>query len=224
MSIETNENKDIIEEHVLITAEHNDNGGTLYTCYLDKGIGEAHLYRNLLEFLRRASEEDEFHLVLNGPGGHLYTCIQIVHAIKDTAAHVTGVLVGEACSAHANIFIVCHSHIVHDYASLMIHTLTGSSWGKGHDITRMGKALNETARIMYEDLYRGFLTEEELLNVLNNNKDDWYVGRDEILSRLEVVHSVRSRELTEINNEVLRNAEDEVITQAERILAERNQE
>lgn len=224
MSSEQTDQLDITKEHVLITNGTTAAGGTEYTVYLDKEIGEPHLYRNLVEFLGKATESDEFVLKLNGPGGRLDTCVQLVHAIQHTKATVTGELVGEVCSAHANIFVACDDHKVYPYAAMMVHTLSGGAWGKGEDIVRMGQASNAVAKVMYEDIYDGFLTPSELVTVLNNNQDLWFVGADEINRRLEDLHTLRSIESEELEAEKLKAAEDELIETANAILATREDE
>lgn len=224
MSSEQTDQLDITKEHVLITNGTSNAGGIKYTVYLDKAIEEPHQYRSLVEFLDKATEADEFVLKLNGPGGRLDACVQLVHAIKYSDAAVTGELVGEICSAHANIFIACDYHKVYPYAAMMVHTLSGGAWGKGEDIVRMGQASNAVAKVMYEDIYDGFLTPSELVTVLNNNQDLWFVGADEINRRLEDLHTLRSIEGEELEAEKLKAAEDELIETANAILATREGE
>lgn len=216
---------DITKEHVLITTAQTKtvDGGVRYTVYLDNEIDNPAKYRNFVEFLDKASESDEFTLKLNGPGGSLYTCAQLVHAIQSTEASVIGELVGEVCSAHANIFIACHKHIVHPYSAMMVHTLSGGAWGKGEDIIRMGTASNDIVKLMYTDLYEGFLTAKELEDVLTNNKDLWYIGEEVITARLEGLHVIRDAAMEEISANYLREAQDELIAAADEIKEQRGE-
>lgn len=216
---------DITKEHVLITTAQakTEDGGIHYTVYLDNEIDNPAKYRNFVEFLDKSSENDEFTLKLNGPGGNLYTCAQLVHAIQSTEATVIGELVGEVCSAHSNIFIACHKHIVHPYSAMMVHTLSGGAWGKGEDIIRMGTASNDIVKLMYTDLYEGFLTAKELEDVLTNNKDLWYIGGEVITARLEGLHVLRDEAMEEVNAVYLREAQDELIAAAEEIKEQRRE-
>lgn len=224
VSVSSEDINDITKEHVLITTGNPVGTGTVYTVYMDKGIDRPANYRNLLEFMDKAKEDDKFILKLNGPGGYLDTCAQLVHAIQSTEAEVVGELVGEICSAHANIFIACHVHIVHPYAAMMVHTLSGGAWGKGEDIVRMGQASNDIAKLMYTDLYDGFLTDEELEDVLTNNKDLWFVGMDDINARLEGLHLLRDMAVEELKANYLREAQDEMIAAAEELRVQRANE
>jgi ATP-dependent protease ClpP protease subunit len=222
MSTEEHIAGDVSKEHVLITVDSVERGsGLSYNVYMDKEILSPSKYRNLLEFLDKATEKDTFVLKLNGPGGNLYTCAQIVHAISATKANVIGELVGEVCSAHANIFISCHSHMVHPYSIMMVHTLTSGAYGKGEDVTRMGTANNAITKLMYADLFDGFLSDDELVDVLDNNKDLWFVGVEDINSRLEDLHALRDAAVEEENAEILTKAQDELIAAAAKLSAER---
>ena len=213
---------DITKEHVLVTTGPvTVGGGTPFTVYLDNEISRPSKYRNLVEFLDKAKPEDVFTLKLNGPGGYLDTCTQLIHAIQSTEATVVGELVGEICSAHANIFVACHTHIIHPYSVMMVHTITGGAYGKGEDIIRMGNAANEVIKLMYADLFDGFLTEQELTDVLDNNKDLWFVGGDDIEARLENLHVLRDAAVEELQAKGLREAQDDLLTASDAIRAER---
>jgi ATP-dependent protease ClpP protease subunit len=225
MSTEEHIAGDVSKEHVLITVDTTEKGsGLSYNVYMDKEILSPSKYRNLLEFLDKATEKDTFVLKLTGPGGNLYTCAQIVHAINSTKANVIGELVGEVCSAHANIFVSCHSHMVHPYSLMMVHTLTSGAYGKGEDVTRMGTANNAMTKLMYADLFDGFLSDKELVDVLDNNKDLWFVGSEDINSRLEKLHALREVAVEKENAEILTKAQDELIAAAAKLSAEREEE
>jgi ATP-dependent protease ClpP protease subunit len=214
---------DVTKEHVLITvATTADSTGLKYNVYMDNEIAAPSKYRNLLEFLDKATDTDIFILKLNGPGGNLYTCAQIVHAINSTKATVIGELVGEVCSAHANIFVSCHSHMVHPYSVMMVHTLSSWAYGKGEDVTRMGTANNAMTKLMYKDLFDGFLSDEELVDILDNNKDLWFIGVEDINSRLEDLHALRDLAEEEEQSKNLLEAQDELIRAAAELIAGRD--
>lgn len=219
MSSETENN--ITKDHILITTDNGQAEGTPYTVYLDKEISEPHEYRGLMEFLDKAGEDDVFTLKMNGPGGRLDTCIQLVHAINSTKATVVGELLGEVCSAHSSIFIACHQHVTHPYSAMMVHTLSGGAFGKGEDIVRMGTAYNDIAKLMYTDIFEEFLTEEELKDVLYHNKDLWFIGGEEITSRLERVYEMRALEHSILEEEALTEAQDELIDAAKQLIEAR---
>tara|TARA_Y100001956_G_scaffold75879_1_gene84404 strand:+ start:518 stop:1414 length:897 start_codon:yes stop_codon:yes gene_type:complete len=183
------EQQDLTADQVLITVDTND-GNTRYNVYLDRGISRPAQYRNLTEFLFQAKEGDVFRLYLNGPGGHMDSCIQLIHALAETKGVTEAHLLGEVNSAHSNIFMACDTHIVYPYSMMMVHTFSGGFGGKGHDSARASITYNEVTANLYGDLYEGFLTDEELQNVLINNQDLYFHGKD-IADRLGRVYMKR---------------------------------
>lgn len=174
--------------HVFINYAPRPGGD--YFVHLDQAIREQHNYRDLVQFMENAGENDTFHLYLDGPGGYLSTCVNLIHTIGNTKAKVIGYLKGEVNSAHSNIFMACHEHVVYPYSLMMVHTFSGGTYGKGHDITRSAEAYNALTRTSYTDLYAGFLSEKEIEDVLENNKDLYFIGED-IADRLENTYKVR---------------------------------
>lgn len=210
---------ELTDIHVLITVKP-DGEGSKYRVYLDQPISDPKEYRNLVEFMDSAGEGDTFELVLNGPGGNLYTCLQLIHAIANTKALVVGHLVGEVCSAHTNIFMACHEHVVYPYGVMMIHTFSGGFWGKGEDSLRASQALNDLTKVVYIDLFSNFLKDEELYMVLHGNNDLYFLGQ-EIVDRLTNVYEAREVARQKIELEAKLEAEDKILEQAAEILASR---
>ncbi|BAV81215.1 putative ATP-dependent Clp protease [Vibrio phage VCPH] len=210
---------DLTDIHVLITVKP-DGEGSKYRVYLDQPISDPKEYRNLVEFMDSACEGDTFELVLNGPGGNLYTCLQLIHSIANTKALVIGHLVGEICSAHSNIFMACHEHVVYPYGVMMVHTFSGGFWGKGEDTLRSSKAHNELTKTLYTDLFSHFMTEEELYMVLHGNNDSYFLGQD-IVNRLTRVYEAREAMRQQLELEAKLDSEDKVLEQAAEILAGR---
>lgn len=183
------EQQDLTADQVLITVDTHD-GNTRYNVYLDRGISRPVEYRNLTEFLFQAKEGDVFRLYLNGPGGHMDSCIQLIHALANTKGATEAHLLGEVNSAHSNIFMACDTHVVYPYSMMMVHTFSGGFGGKGHDSARASITYNEITANLYGDLYEGFLTEDEIQNVLINNQDLYFHGQD-IADRLGRVYALR---------------------------------
>lgn len=186
---EASASQDLTEDRVLVTVDTH-NGNKRYNVYLDKGVDRPSEYRNLTEFLMQAAQGETFRLFLNGPGGHMDSCVQLIHCLANTAATTEAHLLGEVCSAHANIFMACDSHVVYPYSLMMIHTFSGGFGGKGHDSARASTTYNELVANLYGDLYAGFLSDSELENVLINNQDLYFHGQD-IANRLNGVYALR---------------------------------
>ncbi|CAL9966973.1 ATP-dependent protease [Vibrio phage D249] len=219
----TSQAQELQEDQVLITVDTNKDGHREYTVYMDKEINRPHMYRNLSEFLRGAVSTDTFNLMLNGPGGHMDTCAQLIHLLANTEARTVGFLIGEINSAHANIFMACDQHVIYPYSMMMVHTFSGGFGGKGKDSLRASKCYNALVNTMYNDLYKGFLSDDEIETVLEGNSDLYFFG-EEIANRMEVVYNDREAEQQAAIDAQELAQEDQIIAMASEILEKREQE
>ena len=114
--------------HILVNPGKNPGS---YIAYFDEFIDFPIQYRELTQLLAVSDQSVTIELYLNGPGGYMCACVQLIHAIANTEARVIGHLIGESHSAHANIFMACHEHVVYPYSFMMVHTFSGGFGGKG---------------------------------------------------------------------------------------------
>lgn len=155
-----------------------------YEYHLDTELGEIHEYRDLSEILANATEQDEVHLYINGPGGYVQSCLQIVNMIQNCRALVVGHLLGYCRSAHSFIFLSCHSFVVYHNAEIMAHNYSGGAWGKGSEILEMAEANRRIYNRLVDDIYYPFFTEEEV-DSIRDNRDIWLSGAEDIMPRIE---------------------------------------
>lgn len=154
-----------------------------YTFHLDDAIGPVHEYRDLTRVLLSATEHDEVEIILNGPGGYLDTCSQLVNLIQACSAEVTGILTGPIASAHTFIFLACHSWIVYPHTSMMAHSYSGSVYEKGKEIMKSAQATQIFFEELVNEIYYPFYTEEEVDLILDNK--DVHLHAKEITKRLD---------------------------------------
>lgn len=149
---------------------------------LDEDIKEPSYYRNLIEVLNNATEQDLVVLNINSGGGHLDSAISIIDALRNTRANTLAWISGSAYSAAGLIALSCQNVEVGEFATLMCHN---SQYGLGGYTTDIkDRALFEhkmTSKIM-QSVYRFFLSPEEIESVLMN-KTIW-MDSDEIIERL----------------------------------------
>ena len=149
---------------------------------LDEDIKEPSYYRNLIEVLNNATEQDLVVLNINSGGGHLDSAISIIDALRNTQANTLAWISGSAYSAAGLIALSCQNVEVGEFATLMCHN---SQYGLGGYTTDIkDRALFEhkmTSKIM-QSVYRFFLSPEEIESVLMN-KTIW-MDSDEIIERL----------------------------------------
>lgn len=155
-----------------------------FTYYLSDCVQDSHQYHELLQTLDNASENDAINIVINNDGGEVGTCIQLVDHIRNSRALVIGILSGNACSAAGVIFLACHQHVVADHSMLMIHGAVGMAAGKYTDMAKYLEVANRRTRLLYEDIFEGFLTDEELESVFKG-EELWYLS-GEVIERLRV--------------------------------------
>lgn len=149
---------------------------------LDEDIKEPSYYRNLIEVLNNATEQDLVVLNINSGGGMLDSAISIIDALRNTRANTLAWISGSAYSAAGLIALSCQNVEVGEFATLMCHN---SQYGLGGYTTDIkDRALFEhkmTSKIM-QSVYRFFLSPEEIESVLMNRT--LWMEADEIIERL----------------------------------------
>lgn len=155
--------------------------------HIDGPVDEIQNYRDLTMLLVNMQETDTLNLYINSPGGYVDTMFQLVNLITTCKGTVIGHLLGPSASAACSIFLACHGWVVHPYSTLMGHTWRGGFWGKGKmDIMPQMDAFTKTIDAMMMDLYFPFFTEEEIINMIDNNKDVYLIS-EEINKRIDIL-------------------------------------
>lgn len=144
---------------------------------------EVDKYIDMINILKTAESYDKIYLYLNTPGGFLNNTVQIISAIKQSAAEVTTVLEGEVCSAGTFIFLAGDNYIVNENCSFMIHNYSHELHGKGKEVAAQVKFTEYYYEQLAQNLYKDFLTDEEIQAVCDD-KDIW-MGSEEIIERLK---------------------------------------
>lgn len=165
-------------------------GGKIHQFYISEEIGSAENYVQMIHCIRNASENDTVVLYLNTPGGSLYTGVQIINAIKTSPAKVVAAIDGLVASLGTLIFLAADEYMVHDNCMFMIHNYSGFTFGKGNEQAAQLAATMNWFNKLAADLYIPFLTEQELVNVVNGQ--DIWLDSDSVKERL--VHMVKMRQ------------------------------
>lgn len=169
-----------------------ENTGSSFSIMLDEELGEPKTLRNLFQVFLTATSEDTINLFINGPGGYLDSCIQLVGMIRSTEAHVVAHLMGEAASAHSFIFLAADEWVVHPSTKLLLHSYSGGNFGKGQDNVKAAQATYKQFEELCHNVYSPFLDDGEIQDILNNS--DRYVHSEEIIERLGLVALHREEE------------------------------
>lgn len=159
------------------------NSSTLTRFFLDEEIMEPHYYRNLLQVLLSASDNDVIEIWINTRGGDISSTEAIVSAIQNSEAQVVGLINGMAYSAGSVIALSCPNLVVLDSASMMIHESSYGAGGKSSDIRGYVGFLDRKLDRLIDTVYEGYLTPDEIVQV-KNGKELWMLP-EEIEDRLE---------------------------------------
>lgn len=146
-------------------------------------VAEATKYLKWFDILQSAGEDDLVIIHVNSPGGYLDTAIQLITQIKTSDAQVVCQIESQCCSAATMIALACQGLICYPHAYMMIHTSSGCSFGKQSDIKRQEDFYNEWLDNFFKDIYKDFLTEKEIQDVLGG-KDIW-LNSDEVMERFK---------------------------------------
>lgn len=165
--------------------------------YIVDEIGEVVEFLDLINTLKTAEQQDTIFIYLNTEGGFLKTAIQLISAMRQSAATVITSLEGEVCSAGTMIFLAGHKQIVNPNCTFMIHNYSAGIGGKGHEIASHATFRGEYAKKLMNDVYANFLTAEEIEEVLEG-RDIW-MSSDQVIARLESKNSLLSTEIDTTN-------------------------
>jgi len=168
--------------------------------YISGEIGPPNYYIEMIHIIRTASPHDCVYMHLNTTGGQLDTGIQIINAMRESAAHIVCSIEAQAFSLGSMIFLCGDDFIVHDNAMLMIHNFNGAMAGKGNEQRLRLEAVTTLFDQFVRPIYIPFLSDEEFDSVIDG-KDIW-LHSEAIKDRLDTVTDLRMKELEELEAEV----------------------
>ena len=148
---------------------------------LDEDIKEPSYYRNLIEVLNNATEQDLVVLNINSGGGHLDSAISIIDALRNTRANTLAWISGSAYSAAGIIALSCSNLEVGEFATLMCHNSQYGLGGYTTDIKDRAVFEHKMISKIMHSVYKHFLSVDEVEAILSN-KTIW-MDADEIVER-----------------------------------------
>jgi ATP-dependent Clp protease protease subunit len=151
--------------------------------YISDEIRDVDPYVNLINTLKTSEQHDTIFIYLNTPGGNLLTTLQIISAIKNSAATVVTCMEGQVASAGTMIFLAGHKHMVGPNTIFMAHNYSGASFGKGFELKTRQKFDEQYFHKFVRATYTGFLTEEEIASIMED-RDVW-LDAEEVTKRLK---------------------------------------
>lgn len=155
----------------------------IHEFYLSGEVESPEEYIEWFDTIRNASESDILKLYINSPGGDLFTAIQFMRVLAETQGNVIVSVEGACMSAATLIFLMGHQFEISPHSMFMFHNYSSGVAGKGGEMFDRLVHEKDWSEKLMRDVYVDFLTEEEIVSILNN-KDIWMNG-DEVIERLK---------------------------------------
>lgn len=152
--------------------------------FLDNDIADPSEYRDLIQTLITAQENDCIELIISNGGGQLESCVNIISAIRESDATVRAVVTGSCHSAASFITLSCHEVAVLDFATMLVHNASFGTFGKASEITTQVRHMDKYLDSIIHEIYIGFLKEEEIKQVLAGV--DFWFDAEQIRERLKI--------------------------------------
>lgn len=111
--------------------------GTVYTVQFVGEIGPVSQYLELLQVLDTATSDDQVKLVIDSPGGDVYTAQLIIERMDECNAQVITVASGLVASAATFVWCAGKVKEVGRWARFMFHSSLHGDWGKSLSIQEM---------------------------------------------------------------------------------------
>jgi ATP-dependent protease ClpP protease subunit len=177
-----------------------------YEVYLSGEIGDPEEYAELIHTIRYMQPEESMYIRLNTGGGNSSTMIQIRNAMLECQGTIITSAEGDCMSAGTVLFLSGHGMEVRPHIKFLCHNYSGGNIGKGSELWNTAKFDRKWSVDLMKDVYKYFLTEEELDQLLEDR--DFIFTAEEVLERCKVMVEKREAEM-EADSEV---EEEEVKT------------
>lgn len=161
-----------------------------YKMRFDDLVVSPNYYRFEIEALQVAEPTTPVEITVNSDGGDLATGIEMVNEIIKCKAPVKGVLRSNCHSCGSIIFLACDSHEVGVASEMLLHSGSGGVGGTPAQAEARAKSYKRQVRALFETVYKGFITPEELDLMIEHDKE-YIFSSEEIVERLERMYEYR---------------------------------
>lgn len=163
----------------ILVKEHTSNE---YSCRIARYITDADDFDDEFALMFGAGPNDSIKFLITSGGGSVDTCNLLTKAIRETQAHTIAYIGSTCASAATAIALSCEEWEVDSQSSFMVHTASLGVYGKAPEIeVELAHRLKMIRRFI-EDTYTGFLTQDEIEEVLRGQ--DKYFEGEELVARL----------------------------------------
>lgn len=174
----------------------SQNTSTTYKVFIDEEIKSPSYYRNLTYTLDNASPNDDIIFHINSPGGNVYAGLQLYNGILNTEANTVAILEGMCVSAATFFPMACDSVMVMNGSFMMLHAASFGAIGDMKSIMDDVTFRNKELEKMIHRVYKDFLTEEEIEDMIQNKREVW-MSDEEVSRRLRARACAKNEEMEE---------------------------
>jgi ATP-dependent protease ClpP protease subunit len=160
-----------------------------YHLRLARPITEIDDFEEEFQLFAAAGERDVIKMDIVTPGGSVDTAHMLCRAIANTAAHTIAYIGPTCASAGTAIALACEEWEIDDMSSFMVHTVQYGYSGTAPHVKANVDHNDMMIERFVRSTYTGFLTEEEILRVLDAR--EIYFEGDELAQRLEAYAQYR---------------------------------
>lgn len=173
----------------------------IHTIYLDDEIGEPAEYREAMQILEGAQENDIVYLSINSPGGRLDSGLMLINGIRSCAAPVIGQIHADCGSMATGVALACDSWQLGEFAYFFCHTASYGMVGKAQEVRGQASFMEAYVDKFLKSMYSGFLSTKEI--ALVSRGEDLWIDRDDLVIRLRAYANTGRRKKN--GNSVLKN-------------------
>lgn len=159
-------------------------GAQVHEFYLTGEIQSPENYTDWFDIIRHAGESDVIKIYINSYGGDLFTAIQFLRVLSESAAMKVVSVEGACMSAATMIFMCADSFEVTPHSVFMFHNYSGGTIGKGGEMIDQLLHERKWSEKLLSDIYDGFMTKDEIKAMLDN-RDIWMDG-EEVVRRVNI--------------------------------------
>ena len=135
-------------------------------------IGPITQYLELISILDSATESDDIRIMIDSPGGDVYTTTHLVGRIESCKGKVTTVARGCVASAATFLWFYAPNKEVDRWSRFMHHSSLHGDWGKSLALKENATELvNYMKSILTDEQKEGVLLAKEVLRILDDKAD-----------------------------------------------------
>ena len=171
---------------------------------LDEEVREPRYYRPFIRHLDNLEEDDQVSVHLKTYGGSYDGALALIQAFNSTEATVVAFIEGHCDSAGSIIALSCPNIVVSPFATMLCHTAKYGTGGSILNVQKYSSFMIEQIHSTMEEVYKDFLTEDELARVLAG--EEFIFNAKEISKRLKKKFNLQEKRRKALTKPRAKNA------------------